>query len=127
MAASKRILFFVFACSLAFFSCEKNRVEDIVLDNSDPLALAPDVRWAIVRDPYAAFRNETSWDAEAIGYCKQGELFPVLASASVSTGNEAGTETWYLMEPGWLSERVVSIYPNKFRAKKAAALLGAKK
>ncbi len=120
MAANK-VFFLSLLCALAFFSCAKRDAEEITLDNSDPLALAPDIRWALVDDPYAAFRKETSWDAEAVGYCKQGELFPVLASAAVS--GERGSEIWYLTKDGWLSQSVVSIYPNKLRAAKAAARL----
>ena len=123
--ARNKILLLAFVLPFVFFACEKNQAEDIQLDNSDPLALAPDIRWAVVGDPYAAFREETSWDADAVGYCKQGELFPILASASVASAN--GVETWYLMEDGWLPESVVSVYPNKYRAQKASKLLGAKK
>lgn len=125
MAKNKFFFALFFLLTFAFFSCDKNKVEEIQLDNSDPLALAPDIRWALVVDPYAAFRKETSWDAEPIGYCKKGELFPVLASASVP--NEKGVETWYFMEDGWLPESVISIYQNKFKAAKAAALLEEKK
>lgn len=125
MALNKKLLLAFFSISLFFFSCDRNKDSEIPLDNSDPLALAPDIRWALVNDPYAAFRADTSWDAEAVAYCKQGDLFPILASAT--TSGERGSETWYLMERGWLPESVVSIYPNKFRAAKAAAALGAKK
>ena len=121
MAQNKKNLLAAFALVFLFFSCGKNRDVEIPLDNSDPLALAPDIKWALVDDPYAAFRDNAFWDAEAVAYCKKGDLFPILASASVM--GERGPETWYLMERGWLPESVVSVYPNKFRAAKAAALL----
>lgn len=125
MVKNKKALFAAFAFCFLFFSCARKSDLEIPLDNSDPLALAPDIKWALVVNPYAAFRNETSWDAEAVDYCRQGDLYPILASASVM--GERGAETWYLMERGWLSESVVSVYPNKFRAAKAAAALEAKK
>ncbi len=109
---------------LCFFSCKKNDPLDIVLDNSDPLALAPDVRWAVVIEPYAAFRESISWDAVAVDYCKQGELFPILASALAP--EEMGGENWFRFEDGWLPASAISVYPNKFRAAKAAAAFGAK-
>lgn len=105
-------------------SCKKHDASEIELDNSDPLALAPDVKWAVVVEPYAAFREEISWDAEAVDYCKQGELFPILASAMASEEN--GGSVWYRFEEGWLPASALTVYPNKFRAAKAAALLGAK-
>lgn len=107
---------------LALQSCRKSDSELIVLDNSDPLALAPDVKWAVVVEPYAAFREEISWDAEAADYCKKGELFPILASATAS--EEAGGEVWYRFKDGWLPASALTVYPNKLRAAKAAALLG---
>ena len=103
-------------------SCKKNDASEIELDNSDPLALAPDVKWAVVVEPYAAFREEISWDAEAADYCKKGELFPILASATAS--EEAGGEVWYRFKDGWLPASALTVYPNKLRAAKAAALLG---
>ena len=120
-----KFFFAVFALALLAFSCERNKDAEIPLDNSDPLALAPDVRWALVEDPYAAIRSDTSWDAEAVAYCKQGDFFPILASASVL--GESGSETWYQAKGGWLPESVISVYPNKYRAAKAAAAMGAKK
>ncbi len=128
MKAAKSFLPLFFLFSLFFFalsSCKRSEASEIVLDNSDPLALAPDVRWAVVIEPYAAFREELSWDAEATDYCKQGELFPILASALASEEN--GGEAWYRFDNGWLPASAITVYPNKLRALKAAASLGAKK
>ena len=115
----------IFLLPLLAASCQKNDANEIVLDNSDPLALAPDVRWAVVIEPYAAFREEISWDAEAADYCKQGELFPILASALAS--EEDGGEVWFRFKDGWLPASAITVYPNKLRALKAAASLGGDK
>ena len=40
-----------------FTGCAKKSVEVIVFDNTHPLALAPDVEWAVVTEPYAVFRE----------------------------------------------------------------------
>ena len=115
-----RIIFFVFAALFVFefSSCSKKNNWEIVLDTSDPLALAPDVEWAVVVVPYASFRKDTSWDAQAAGYCKQGECFPIQATSTISV--EGKSQTWYRFESGWLPESAVKIYANKFRAEKAA-------
>ena len=128
MRAAKSVFFAIVLISLFSFclqSCKKGDGDLIVLDDSDPLALAPDVRWAVVIEPYAAFREEISWDAEAVDYCKQGELFPILASALAN--EDDGGEVWYRFKYGWLPASVLTVYPNKLRALKAAALLGADK
>lgn len=124
MKAVKSVLV-AFAFFSLLSSCQRKNALDIVLDTSDPLALAPDIRWAVVVEPYAAFREEISWDAEASDYCKQGELFPILASALASEEN--GGETWYRFKEGWLPASVLAIYPNKYRALKAADSLGGKR
>ena len=128
MRAAKSVLFtsiLIFLLPLLAVSCKKHDAFEIVLDNSDPLALAPDVSWAVVVEPYAAFREEISWDAEAADYCKQGELFPILASALAS--EEDGGEVWFRFEEGWLPASAITVYPNKLRALKAAASLGGDK
>ncbi|MBO4546077.1 MAG: hypothetical protein J5700_00720 [Treponema sp.] len=128
MRAAKSVFFAFVIISLlplCAASCKRHDASEIVLDNSDPLALAPDVSWAVVVEPYAAFREEISWDAEATDYCKQGELFPILASALASEEN--GGETWYRFDEGWLPASAITVYPNKLRALKAAASLGGKR
>lgn len=113
-------IIFIFAALFVFGlpSCSKKNNWEIVLDSSDPLALAPDVEWAVVVVPYASFRKETSWDAQAEGYCKQGECFAIEATSAISV--EGKFQKWYRFESGWLPESAVKIYANKFRAEKAA-------
>lgn len=41
----KKIILVLISCFL-FFSCLKKEEEVIILDKSEPLALAPDVQWA---------------------------------------------------------------------------------
>ncbi len=92
-----------------------------MLDTSDPLALAPDVRWAVVTASYASFKKEASWTSQSVDYCKQGECFPIQATSTISV--EEKSQTWYRFEEGWLPESAVKIYENKFRAEKAAKSL----
>lgn len=118
-----RAILFVSLLPLLFSACKKDDRDMIALDTSDPLALAPDVSWAVVVEPYAAFRKELAWNAEAVDYCKQGEIFPILASAMAS--EDDGGEIWYRFDDGWLPASVLTVYSNKLKAAKAAALLGA--
>ena len=55
-------------------SCQKKTAETIVFDNTHPLALAPDVEWAVVTEPYAVFRAEDEWTAATTGHCRKGEI-----------------------------------------------------
>lgn len=106
--------------SFSIISCSRNHGEEIVLDNSDPLSLAPDIRWAVIKEPYAAFREETSWDSRAIDHCRNGDIFPINASSTVV--KDGKTEIWYRFENGWLPASVLNVYQNKFKAQKASHL-----
>lgn len=107
---------FCFPIFLIFNSCSGKK--DIVFDNSEPLALAPDVQWAVVVEPYAAFRKNTDWSAEINGHCRKADILQVKGIAVFNN-----TENWYYFDEGWLPESVVNIYPNRFKAENAARLL----
>lgn len=113
-------IFFVLVFSvilLSFGGCRKKNVE-ILFDESEPLALAPDVSWALVVEPYVAYRNTSSWDAQVTGHSRKGTVIQVLGYATTEKDGN-----WYLFESGWLSEDDVDVYNNMLRAKKAAESL----
>ena len=69
------ILILIILCLTSFFaSCKKKTTEVIVFDDSHPLALAPDVEWAVVTEPYAVFKESDEWGAATAGHCRKGEL-----------------------------------------------------
>ena len=96
---------------LSFSSCRKKTAEAIVFDNSHPLALAPDVEWAVVTEPYAVFRETDDWSAATEGHSRKGEILQVIGK-SVDSSNE----NWYLFEGGWLPQSCVSIFSNRYKA-----------
>jgi hypothetical protein len=95
--------------------CREKNENGIPLDDSNPLALAPDVSWAVVLDPYAAYRGETSWEASVTGHCRKGDILQVLGMSAAENG-----ETWYRFDEGWLPDSAVSVYSNRYRAETAA-------
>lgn len=108
------ILFFTALMIITMFSCKKAGKEVIVLDNSQPLALAPDIQWALVTDPYAAFRENLDWDSEIKSYCKKGEILQIISRSFDSKRNY-----WYKFEQGWLPESSLSVYSNRMKAQTA--------
>jgi hypothetical protein len=98
--------------------CSGRSGKEIQFDKSEPLALAPDVSWAVVLDPYAGFRRETAWSAEVVSYCRKGDILQVLGETTVK---ESGN--WYEFKNGWLQESAVTIYNNRLKAETAAARL----
>ena len=108
------ILFFI----LLSTSCTKKQEEVIVFDDSNPLSLAPDVEWALVTDPYAAYREATDWNSKILNHCRRGEILQVYAKSI-----DKEKTVWYKFEEGWLPETCLSIYANRYKAITAAGKL----
>lgn len=109
-----KLKFFIFLIifSLSIFSCSKNN--EIVFDNSEPLALSPETKWAVVINPYVGFQKESSWDSVVINHARKGEILQVLGK-SVNSENEI----WYNFSQGWLNSSVIQIYSNRYKAEKS--------
>lgn len=105
-------LILISACS--FMGCEKQE-ETIVFDNQYPLALSPNVQWAVVKEPYAAYKNSFDWDAAVVGHCRRGEILFVLGQSIDSEG-----ATWCHFENGWLPESCLVIYNNRLKAQRVS-------
>ena len=108
------ILLFILL-SVSFSSCKKKTAEKIVFDNTYPLALAPDVEWAVVTEPYAVFKETDDWGAATTGHCRKGEILQVKGKSV-----DAEKENWYFFEDGWLSQNSVSVFSNRYKAESVA-------
>lgn len=108
------ILLFVLFSS----SCIKQKEEAIVFDDSYPLALSPNVTWALITDPYAAYKSEIGWISETNSHCRRGEILQVLGKATDKENND-----WYRFEEGWLPSSCLSIYSNRYKALTASSQL----
>ncbi|MCR5188550.1 MAG: hypothetical protein K6C97_06405 [Treponema sp.] len=96
---------------LLLLSCNKKAEETIVFDKSQPLALAPDVYWAVVTDPYAAYKEEYGWQSTVKGHCRKGDILQVIGKSE-----DSNNEVWYLFENGWLPENCLGVYSNRYKA-----------
>ena len=112
---STNLVFILFLILTGFSSCQKKTAEPIVFDNSHPLALAPDVEWAVVTEPYAVFRESDEWGGATAGHCRKGEILQVKGKAV-----DAAKDTWYYFEGGWLPQSCLSIFSNRYKAETAS-------
>ena len=101
----------IFLMLMLCSSCSKKNDDIIHFDDSYPLALAPDVTWAVITNPYAAYRSDKSWNSESHGYCRKGEILQVLGK-SVDENNVL----WFKFEQGWLPSDCLSEYSNRYKA-----------
>ncbi len=111
----------LFALGLICTSCKNRKDETIVLDSSQPLALAPDVSWAVVSNPYAAYKKEIGWDSESVGHCRKGDILQVLGRSQ-----DEKNENWYFFAEGWLPGECVLVYSNRYKAQKMSEELSSK-
>ncbi len=113
----KRAALFVFFVVSIFLisSCNKKKEEVIEFNESHPLSLAPDVEWALITDPYAAYRKDIEWNAEVTNHCRRGDILQVYAKSI-----DKQKVVWYKFEEGWLPETCLSIYSNRYKAQTAA-------
>ena len=109
------LIFILFLIFTGLTSCQKKTTEPIVFDNSHPLALAPDVEWAVVTEPYAVFRESDEWGAATGGHCRKGEILQVMGKSV-----DADRENWYYFEGGWLPQSCLSIFSNRYKAETAS-------
>lgn len=94
-----------------FSGCNKKSAETIVFDDSHPLALAPDVEWAVVTEPYAVYKETNDWGAATTGHVRKGEILQILGKAV-----DSDMENWYYFEGGWLSQTSISVFSNRYKA-----------
>lgn len=103
--------FLIIFLSVSLSACKKKGNETIVFDNTYPLALAPDVEWAVVTEPYAVFKENDEWNAATAGHCRKGEILQVKGKSV-----DADKNNWYYFEGGWLPQSCVSIFSNRYKA-----------
>lgn len=101
----------IFLISSVLASCNKDKNLNISLDNSEPLALAVDVEWAVVTDSYVTFRSDKDWNSSDKGHAKKGAVLKVIGY-SYSKENEK----WVKFEEGYLPIKSVIVYSNKYQA-----------
>lgn len=95
----------------ATFSCFKKEDDVIILDGSEPLALTPHVQWAVVNEPYVAFKENKDWGATVTGHCRKGDVFQIKGKSL-----DEKKEIWYLFDEGWLPASCVLVYNNRLKA-----------
>lgn len=116
-------IFALLFISVMICSCNKNK--DIVFDEKSADYLTPGVEWAVVTDPYAAYRTDAGFENTVSGEGRRGDIVLVIGKCFVNNkeSSSEGTTEWYKFEKGWLDSSVISLYDNKMKAVSAATSL----
>jgi len=129
----------LFTLCLAFSAC-LDRKEDAPIDLSAGETVVLGERWALIVEPYAAYRIRPSFSASVSAHGREGDIVkvsgtfidtsipkPPAASSKPEKTNTPSTHSngtssvlWYQFSSGWLPEKTVRIYSNKLKAEFAA-------
>lgn len=103
------IILFLFIMAIYLNGCRKNK---ITLDDREPLSLAPDVQWALIIEPYTAYKKEPTWESQTLEHCRKGDIEQILGRV------EREDTIWYKFSNGYLPQEVLEVYQNKYKAMK---------
>lgn len=107
-AAMKKISFLLSVLAVVgAVGCQRHK---IVFDESEPLALIPDVQWALVKEPYSSFRESPTWESHGNSHCRKGDILCIIGKLE----NEEGI--WYKFQDGYLPQEVLEVYSNRYKA-----------
>ena len=131
MNHSKRFFVPLVLVLFTLAGCSKRETVDI--HGEDALALAPDIEWAVISEPYVAYRSGPGFDYHIAGHGRKGDVLQVNGRSYVryesvnGEGRNAkttvGYTTWYKFSDGWLDQNSVTVYDNKLKAENAAKKL----
>lgn len=112
-------VFLLFLC-LSLSSCFR-RQEEPLIDISAAESLVPGEQWALIIEPYAAYRIKPGFSAAVSAHGRQGDIEKVSGTFidTDSVSDEHGI-LWYCFSSGWLPEKTVRVYSNKLKAEFAA-------
>ena len=110
----------LFWLCFCFSSCLQQKEEPLI-DISAAEAVVPGERWALIIEPYAAYRIKPSFSASVSAHGRQGDIEKVSGTFidTDSVSDEHGI-LWYCFSSGWLPEKTVRVYSNKLKAEFAA-------
>ena len=111
---------FLFFLCFCLPSCFRHREEPLI-DISAAEAIVPGERWALISEPYAAYRIKPDFTAAVSAHGRQGDIEKVDGTFidTDSVSDEHGI-VWYRFSSGWLPEKAVRVYSNKLKAEFAA-------
>lgn len=109
--------------SVTVCGCVRQNVP-VQFDSSDPLALNPEIQWAVVTEPYVACYQNADYASAVLTHFRKGEILQVIGEKTVRIDD--AKEIWFAFSDGWMPASSVAVYANKMRAKNAVRQMGVK-
>lgn len=117
MKYNKRFLFCVFLSLIVLSSCRTRKNFTIV--PHDPMKLVPGVQWAVVIQPYVAFREDADVESKVMEHGRKGDFFCITGKKYVKDAKSVSV-VWYSFDQGWLKDDEIAVYDNEYKARTAS-------
>lgn len=114
----------VLSLTLSVSGCSRADRDETV-DLSLFETMQSDGEWAVISEPYVAFREAPDPSSNVMAHGRLGDIAHVEGKALVPVEKENTSVIWYRFEIGYVAENSVVIYPNKLKAQSAATELQA--
>ncbi len=82
-----------------------------------------DGEWAVVTEPYVAFRERPEPSSNVAAHGRLGDIVQIQGKSLVPDEKQNASTLWYLFEEGYVSSSSVVVYSNRLQAQTAAANL----
>lgn len=108
-----RFIFLLFSCILFLNACtDKEEYVPIDVSNTSNIATSP--QWAVIVEPYAAYRVRSFDTSDINAHGRIGDIIEVIGSTINTLGKTK--QLWYQFENGWLPESSIGVHSNKLKA-----------
>lgn len=116
--AKKATLVFIFVIMIitVFSGCFLKKTEEEIILPEDSLFHTNE--WAVVVSPYTPFYKNPSETSDVEGYARRGDTLEIKGKQILNS-----KDLWYSFEKGWMPEKVLNVYSNQRKAKRAALTL----
>lgn len=79
--------------------------------------------WAVITEPYAAFRERPDPSSNVAAHGRLGDIAQVTGKSLIPDSKGTSTVIWYQFDSGYVPESSVVIYSNQLKAQTASAEL----
>lgn len=109
------LLYVFFLC----LSCSKTRPISLELKNPD--CMNPDIQWALINEPFVAYRSENDFDSNITAHGRLGDVERIIGVY------RAENSVWYRFSKGWLEASSILVYDTQLKAMTGSRYLLEKK
>lgn len=106
---------------LSFFSLSCSKTKPISLELKNPDCMNPDIQWALINEPFVAYRSEGDFDSNITAHGRLGDVERIIGVLRTKD------LVWYRFSKGWLDASSILVYDTELKAQTGSKYLLEKK